>query len=413
MSAIKTFLLLMAVALPFVSPAGAASFKPGRGISLDIWVNWPGEDKWSSREALLPFPEWRKTVGAAEIAELKAAGFSMVRIPVDPAPFLSPKTEAFRDALFASVLDSVRLVTGAGLEAIVDLHAIPAGPGRSVGTGEILDDERVFDAYVGLVRRMAQTIAKEDPAAVALELMNEPVTECGRKDAKRWTGKLRQIWAAARAAALETTLVLSGACWGSADGLAVMDPADFPDGNLLWSFHSYAPFILTHQGAGWTGDISPYATGLPYPPYGDNKAETRRALGEIKARVQSKAPFLRRAGIMSFVNDEMAKIATPEKLAAVITRPFSLAARWADSHGIARSDILLGEFGMIRQEYDNEFVMKPEWRAAYYRDMVALAERHGFSWSMWGYGGAFGIVESFSGARAEPDVLDIVRGLPR
>lgn len=413
MNAIKTFVLLMSVALLFAAPAVAASFKPGRGVSLDIWVTWPGENEWSSRETLLPFPEWRKTVGAAQIAELKAAGFTMVRIPVDPAPFLSPKTEAFRDDLFASVLDSVRLVTGAGLNVIVDIHAIPSGPGRNVGTGEILDDTRTFEAYVGLVRRMARTVAKEDPAMVALELMNEPIAECGRKDARRWTGKLRQLWAAARASALETTLVLSGACWGSADGLEVMDPADFPDPNLLWSFHSYAPFILTHQGAGWTGDISPFATGLPYPPHGENEAETRKAMDEIKARVQSQAPFLRRAGIMSFVNKEMASIDTPRKLAAVMARPFSIAARWADRHGIARSDVVLGEFGMIRQEYDNDFVMKPEWRAAYYRDMVALAERHGFAWSMWGYGGAFGIVESFSGARAEPDVLDLVRGLER
>lgn len=411
MNAIKTFLLLMSVALPLAAPAGAASFKPGRGISLDIWVTWPGEDRWGDREALLPFPEWRRSVGVPEIRALKAAGFSMVRIPVDPAPFLSSKTEGYRDALLASVLDSVHLVTGAGLKVIIDLHAIPAGPGRSVGTGEILDDARTFDAYVALVRKMAQTIAREDPAMVALELMNEPVAECGRRDARRWTEKLRQLWAAARASALETTLVLSGACWGSADGLVVMDPADFPDRNLLWSFHSYAPFILTHQGAGWTGDISPYATGLPYPPYGENESETRKALEGIKARVQSQAPFLRRASIMFFVRDEMAKIATPKKLAAVMSGPFSDAARWADSHGVARSDIVLGEFGMIRQEYENDFVMKPEWRAAYYRDMIALAERFGFAWSMWGYGGAFGIVESFSGAKAEPDVLDLVRGL--
>jgi hypothetical protein len=55
--------------------------------------------------------------------------------------------------------------------------------------------------------------------------------------------------------------------------------------------------------------------------------------------------------------------------------------------------------------------MKPEWRATYVRDMIGLAEKHGFSWSIWSYGGAFGVVEEFDNRPAEPDVIDMVRGL--
>jgi endoglucanase len=45
-----------------------------------------------------------------------------------------------------------------------------------------------------------------------------------------------------------------------------IDPREFPDDNLIWTFHSYEPFLLTHQGATWAGDFIPYVTGLPYPP---------------------------------------------------------------------------------------------------------------------------------------------------
>jgi hypothetical protein len=45
-----------------------------------------------------------------------------------------------------------------------------------------------------------------------------------------------------------------------------------------------------------------------------------------------------------------------------------------------------------------------------YRDMIARAEKHGFAWSMWSYGGAFGVVEEFDGRKAEPDVLEMVLG---
>ena len=38
--------------------------------------------------------------------------------------------------------------------------------------------------------------------------------------------------------------------------------------------------------------------------------------------------------------------------------------------------------------------------------MIARAEAHGFSWSVWGYGGAFGIVDAFNGDKAEPEVME-------
>jgi hypothetical protein len=44
--------------------------------------------------------------------------------------------------------------------------------------------------------------------------------------------------------------------------------------------------------------------------------------------------------------------------------------------------------------------------------MIGLAERDGFTWSLWSYGGAFGVVEEFDNRAAEPDVMEMVRGLP-
>jgi hypothetical protein len=66
---------------------------------------------------------------------------------------------------------------------------------------------------------------------------------------------------------------------------------------------------------------------------------------------------------------------------------------------------------MIRQEWENPFVMPGPERAAYVKDMIEHAERHGFPWSVWEYSGSFGIVEEFEGRPAEPDVMDMIRGL--
>ncbi|MDH4987614.1 cellulase family glycosylhydrolase [Aminobacter anthyllidis] len=408
---IRTSLMaLLALALSVCS-AGAATFSMKRGVNLDIWETWPGEDKWGDANVILPFPEWRKRLGEDELKALKAGGFDVVRIPVDPSVFLSEKTEPLREQLLESVLESARMVNAAGLKVVVDLHLIPAGGNGQIGMSEVMDDPANFDRYVELVRQMGLTLAKEDPAQVAFELMNEPVVDCEPADAKVWPERLKRLYAAARSSATRLTLVLSGSCWASAEGLAALDPKDIPDDNVIWTFHSYQPFLLTTQGATWAGDFIRYVTGLPYPPYSVPRQELDAALDKVRAKIRAEAPLLRRSGMLAYLDEQMALVDSKEKLEAELDAPFAQVDAWAKKHGISPDNIYLGEFGMIRQEYNNPYVMPGAWRAAYVSDMIARAEAHGFAWSIWGYGGAFGIVDEFEGRKAESDVLEVVKGL--
>jgi hypothetical protein len=393
-------------------PAAGATFSVKRGINLDIWTTWPDESRWDEREAILPFPEWRKSLDEGDLAQLKASGLDFVRMPVDPSPFLSARTHALRDDLLASVLESVRLANGAGLKVIVDLHLMPAGGNRSIGMTQVMEDAALFDRYVELVRTMGRLLSKEDPQRVAFELMNEPTVGCEGREQRTWEDRMMRLFAAARASATKLTLVLSGSCWGAAEGLAKLDPKMVPDRNVIWSFHSYAPFLLTHQGATWAGDFIPHVTGLPYPLDAVSRPELDMIVERIRATIRRDAPWSRRAGLLSYLDEQIAAVDTPEKLSAAMSEPFRTVADWAARHDVPSSDIILGEFGMIRQEYGTENVVPAAYRAAYFRDMIRLAEERGFAWSMWGYGGAFGIVEEFEGRKAEPDVMDMIRGLP-
>ncbi|MDQ6437008.1 cellulase family glycosylhydrolase [Mesorhizobium sp. LHD-90] len=411
-SPFKAWLLAAALFACAAAPASAASFSAKRGINLDIWTTWPPEEKWADGSLLLPFPEWRKFLKAADLEALKADGFDFVRMPVDPLPFLSERSAGLTEELLASVRDSVRLVNTAGLKVVVDMHLVPAGGNRSLGTNEVLSDDTLFDRYVELVRRMARTLAAEDPERVAFELMNEPTTECEGAEARAWADRLHRLFAAARSSATRLTLVLSGACWGSAGGLAALDPKSFPDDNLMWSFHAYDPFLLTHQGATWTGDFISYVSGIPYPPYAVPREELDTIVAAIKKRIDAEAPWSGRAGMKSYLDELLGEIDTKEKLSAVMDKPFATVAAWAEKNGIPPETILLGEFGMIRQEWQGSYVAPPGQRAAYYKDMIGNAEKHGYAWSIWSYGGAFGVVESFEGKKAEPNVLDMVQELP-
>jgi hypothetical protein len=242
--------------------------------------------------------------------------------------------------------------------------------------------------------------------------MNEPVTGCDGSEGALWDEQLGRLFAAARSSAPRTTLVLSGACWGSAEGLAALNPNTIPDNNILWAFHSYDPFILTTQGALWAGDFIRYVTGIPYPPH-DHTSELQDAVEKARQRIRNNAPMMRRSGMLAYLDEQIAGVDTPEELAAQMDTPFKTVADWAARYGVNPENILLGEFGMIRQEYQNPDVIPGAWRAAYIRDMIDKAEEHGFAWSIWGYGGAFGIVEEFGGNPAEDDVLRMIRSLEK
>ena len=293
---IKT-LMAAAALLAALATAQAATFSARRGLNLDQWVTWPGADRWADAETMLPYPEWRKFLGEAELKALKDAGFDFLRMPVDPSPFLAADNAALHDRLYAGVLDSARMINRAGIKVVVDLHLIAAGANRGIGMGEVMRDPAAFDRYVEVVRRMARTLSGEDPALVAFEPMNEPVVDCEADGTDLWPERQRRLFAAARASATRLTLVLTGGCYSSAAALARMEPKDIPDDNLVWTFHSYEPFLLTHQGAGWTGDFMPYVIGLPYPLDALPRAGLDAALDAIRAGIRKKAPFARRHGL--------------------------------------------------------------------------------------------------------------------
>ncbi|MBZ9735870.1 glycoside hydrolase family 5 protein [Mesorhizobium sp. CA18] len=408
---IKTLMVALLALGPLALPAAAATFSMKRGLNLDQWVTWPVEDTWGERQAILPYPEWRKFLKEDDLKALKGAGLDFLRMPVDPSPFLSDRTTDLRDDLYASVLDSARMINRAGLKVIVDLHLIPAGGNRKIGMSEVVHDPAAFDAYAELVRKMARTLANEDPKLVALELMNEPLADCEANGTNLWPDRQKQLFAAARASATRLTLILTGGCYSNAESLARIDPKTIADDNIIWTFHSYDPFLLTHQGASWAGDFIPYVTGLPYPLTAVPKAQLDMALDAIRDRIRAEAPWARRSGLLSYLDEQVATTDSPEKLRGVMDAPFATVDAWAKANGIKPQDITLGEFGMIRKEYGNSFVMPAVYRAAYVRDMIARAEAHGFSWSVWSYGGAFGVIDAFDGEKAEPDVMEVIRSL--
>jgi endoglucanase len=386
-----------------VSPVAAEPMRMQRGIATEPWTTWPGEAEWTPA-ALTPFPEWRRFADVTALQRLKAAGFDFVRLALDPAPVLAPTRPMSEATFVAETKASLRLIQSAGLNVIVDLHAIPVTPGwRPTGTQSYLQDAQSFGAYVDLIEQVATALADEDPARVSLELMNEPTIDCPYSEVSdRWPAMLATLHRRARQAAPKLTLILSGACWGGAEGLEQLQPAAFADDNIIWSFHSYDPFVVTHQGASWNDGPESFISGLRFPPDLTQGAEViTAALDRIWAKDMT---LQRRVDLIKQLSKTLAVYFASGDGSSLVDASFAKVEAWAQRNTIPASRILLGEFGVILTSGSAQ--TPPETRVKLIAAMRRAAEARGFAWSIWCWSGSFATVESDTDRRLRPDLLE-------
>lgn len=389
-----------------------ARFKMRRGFNTDQWVIWTPWDQWGNEEKLLPFPEWRQHVKHETMYMLKEAGLDFVRMPVDPAVFLASTTTLLRPKIYQSVIDSVKFLQSAGFRVIIDLHAIGGSNPSAPMMTEYFDKPEVFDQYVGVVGELARLIKASFHADdVALEVMNEP-TAGGRADwMAKWPTMQKRLYDTARANMPDHTIILKAADDNAEYMMATMDPTLYADSNIIWSFHSYVPFLVSHQGASWAGDVVGHVKNIPYPLWSVTPEELDRRLEEIYADVRATANPDRVDGIIWYIDNELHAIDTPSKMDDVVNKPFEQMQAWARKFGINPANVFLGEFGIIRQEYGKPYIVDPDQRATFYKDIITRAEFYGYPWSLWSFGGAFGIVEEFEYRPAETNTVEMLRKL--
>lgn len=355
-----------------------------RGINGGLWLNWGSiAELMADPEALAVFPDWRRTVTPAMFNALAEEGFDFIRLPIDPGPALAYGPGPDQDRLIDGMHILSETALDAGLKIIVDLHPLPRGE-EVGGMDSILGSH--WPEYVALVQRIAERLDGLPADRTAFELLNEPSFDCEGVYAgapPKWPAMQAELHAAARKGAPEIAIILTGACWGQANALASLDPALIPDDNVIWTFHSYAPFAYTHQGAVWTEAPVRYLLDLPFPPSLMTPEIAARVAAESEARWTAAEGQADAGAIAQAIQDY---VDTPE---GAITEEIAIAARWADSHGIPRDRVLLGEFGAL---HTVDGVAQPmEWYHAFLAAKRHAAEEAGFGWAVLSWTGGMGV----------------------
>lgn len=384
----------------------AAPLRLARGVGLHEWLNWsPVNDdrtyrrppyrtveQWLSAER--PLSDWPK---GDPFVRIRALGFDFVRLTVDPGPLLAGDEASRKEAL--DVLSrAVRQVTGGGLAAVFNLHAVSQVPAYGM---EVVDggaDSEGVKRYRAMVRSVAAMLADIGTDKVAFEPYNEPAYyPCDTGGTEDWQRIMAGTVADIRSVSADLTIIATGACGGSITGLTDLDPS-FDDANVLYSFHMYDPHEFTHQRA---EDPEGFFSGLPWPARGNSAERVRQ---QLSARMQA-AGLSRLKQIVSLAKaDERIDTYFRENWDdAMLKARIGEAVDWAKRHALPPSRLFMGEFGVIRMTADGRSGAYDTDRLHYLRLVRETAEENGIAWSIWEYSNPYGMTVIEPKGPAMPD----------
>jgi hypothetical protein len=205
-----------------------------RGINMDTFYY---EYIWDSSAP------WRYA-DRADIEYLAGLGVNVIRLGVHWRYFEHTLGYDLIDAYLTWCEDH-------GIYVILDLHVVP--PDDDVLDGWIWDDPAAQQDFLDLWQEIAARYA--DRAVVAgYDIYNEPAPP----DADQWWDLAERTVTAIRAVDSRHILFVENPLIEDGAFRRVADP------NVVYSFHDYAPFAVSHAGADWVGD-SPVPDDYGYP----------------------------------------------------------------------------------------------------------------------------------------------------
>lgn len=320
--------LLLLAGLARAEPSANRVAQLAHGINVTGWFRFPV----STDPAAM-----RSYLSDAAMTQLQQAGFTAVRLPVQPE-YLGEDT-----ARRMLLVDAIRRLQRHGLGVVIAAH-----PAR----WRLETNEADRDSLIRFWAWLAPALRDLDPRLTFPELLNEPVFP-GTPDS--WRELQNQVLAVVRAALPEHTIVLTGADWGSVAGLLALRPEADP--NVIYSVHFYEPAELASLAAYRPGLDRAALARLPFP------AADRNACLRIAEPTDAATAAL----IRFFCGLRWD--------AARVGARIESAAAWGRRNNAA---VLLGEFGASAG-------LNADARLAWIRTVRARSEAAGIGWMLWGY----------------------------
>ena len=285
-----------------------------------------------------------------DFEDIKSLGVDVIRLPINLHSMTLGEPEYTLDPLFLFFLDKVVDWTEElDLYLILDNHTFDPSDATDPDIGDILNP---------VWRQMAEHFGERSDKVI-YEILNEP------------HGISHDLWNAIQGEVIETirsvdsthTIIVGGADYNSYNSLNKMP--SYEDDNLIYTFHFYDPFIVTHQGASWTTPSMVDLADVPYPYAQDKMPRFPTSLQGTWVE-----------GAFNNYNNE--------GNADFIKQKIDIAISFSEQRGVP---VFCGEFGVYKPNSDNES------RVNWYKVVVDYLNESGIAWTMWDYHGGFGVFE--------------------
>ena len=303
----------------------------------------------------------------ADFQRVAAWGFDHVRVPFS--------YEVIEKYGFEYLDRAVMWAQNAGLNIVLDMHKEPHydfdNPDSSQSLMFLYEELQVeFAAYW----KMIAEHFKDEGQYVAFEILNEVTDE----RPVVWNRIVKKCVEAIREVSPERNIIIGGVMWNSIDSMAKLP--EFKDEHVIYTFHFYEPFALTHQGASWVEASASFQQAVTYPAgleaYLDYAAHSGRSAALFEGLQRVDHQFLEK----------------------YIQPAVDFAAK-------RQVKVYVGEWGCIR----NADAMS---RRAYMQDVCALLKRYGIGNAVWNYrdnrDGGFSLVDPATGAVLDDALISIL-----
>ncbi len=350
--------MLTIVEYPIVKSEYPAPFS--KGVNLSEWFQAPSDQA-------IPFTKFTRDT----FVQLKELGVDTARLPINLHAFTSGDPDYTLSPLFLKLLDQVvDWAEEQEIYLILDNHSFNPVANTS---------ERIGDVLIPVWTNMAEHF-KNRSAFVIYEILNEPHGIQGAV----WSKIQGQVIEAIRAVDTVHSIIVGGVNFNALSALSPLP--EYPDTNLIYTFHFYDPYLFTHQGETWGSPPNlRNLKGLPFPSGAHD-------LPQLPSE-------LRTTWVADNLKGQYQRDAKTETLAGALNK----AAEFSNKRKVP---VFCGEFGVYMIN------ALAEDRVRWYDIVTNLLDERGIARTSWDYTGGFGVFKTPQGGNFYADLnADVVRAM--
>jgi len=325
-------------------------FNIHRGINVSHWLSqvfgWSPVDTFITDD---------------DIRYIAQKGFDHIRLPIDEERLWDVDEKQIETA-FAKMLWCIDESLKNNLKVIIDLHILRShhfnNSNNSEGAMTLWIDPKAQDRFLDIWTQLSAVLKNYPTDMVAYELMNEPVAPTHDD----WNRLIKKAMTHIRALEPDRIIFWGSNMWQFA---ATMPFLEIPenDKNVVLSFHTYEPIMITHYKAPWML-FKDYSGAVEYPgisyPAVDCNEYFRTADEKAIEYVKLYNGFF-----------DKAKLFENMKIALDKAKSLDL-------------QLYCGEFGCLP-------TVGRKIRLNYYSDIISLFDENNIAYTAWDYKGDFGI----------------------